>query len=241
MPMRGRQGGNQIASREQLGIGMLNEKPLHASLKEWYAQPGDRFEVPVDGFVIDIVRDDLLLEIQTGNLTSMKSKLATLVRSHRIRLIYPIAQEKWIVQLAMDRRTLTRRKSPRRGRMEDLFWEMVSIPHLLSNRNLSLEVLMIREEEARRYEGGRKRWRRKGWVTDERRLLEVVERRLFDEPADWLAFLPEGLDPFTARDLAEATGIRLNLAQKMAYFLREAKLVELIGRRGRANLYAAGA
>ena len=27
------------------GIGLLNEKPLHASLKQWYAQPGDQFEV----------------------------------------------------------------------------------------------------------------------------------------------------------------------------------------------------
>ena len=33
------------------GIGLLNEKPLHAALKEWYAQPEDRFEVSVDGFV----------------------------------------------------------------------------------------------------------------------------------------------------------------------------------------------
>ena len=40
------------------GIGLLNEKPLHASLKQWYARPGDRFEVPVHGFVIDIVRDE---------------------------------------------------------------------------------------------------------------------------------------------------------------------------------------
>ena len=47
------------------GIGLLNEKPLHASLKQWYARPGDRFEVAVGGFVIDIVRDDLLIEIQT--------------------------------------------------------------------------------------------------------------------------------------------------------------------------------
>jgi hypothetical protein len=30
------------------GIGLLNEKPLHASLKQWYARPGDRFEVPVE-------------------------------------------------------------------------------------------------------------------------------------------------------------------------------------------------
>ena len=44
-------------------IGLLNEKPLHAALKAWYAQPGDRFEVPLHGFVIDIVRDDVLLEV----------------------------------------------------------------------------------------------------------------------------------------------------------------------------------
>ena len=98
------------------GIGLLNEKPLHASLKEWYAQPGDRFEVAVDGFVIDIVRDDLLLEIQTGNFASIRSKLTNLVRSHQVRLIYPIAQEKWIVKLAKDDSSgVTRRKSPKRG------------------------------------------------------------------------------------------------------------------------------
>ena len=219
----------------------MNEKPLHASLKKWYAQPGDQFEVPVDGFVIDIVRNNLLLEIQTGSFASIKSKLAKLVRSHQIRLIYPIAQEKWIVRLAKDDgRAATRRKSPKRGRVEELFWNMVSIPQLISSTNLSLEVLMIREEEARRY-GGRRKWRRRGWVIAERRLLEVVDRRLFDKPADWLALLPEGFEPFTARDLAEAMGLRLELAQKMAYSLREAKLVKLIGRRGRANLYAAGA
>ena len=84
------------------GIGLLNEKPLHTSLKEWYSKPGDRFEVEVDGFVIDIVRDDLLLEIQTANFASIKSKLISLVRTHRVRLIYPIAKEKWIIKLAKD-------------------------------------------------------------------------------------------------------------------------------------------
>src|SRR6185436_14499305 len=86
------------AQRSMSRIGLLNEKPLHASLKQWYAQPGDRFEVPVDGFVIDIVRDNVLLEIQTRHFGAIKSKLATLVSSHQVRLIYPIAQEKWIVQ-----------------------------------------------------------------------------------------------------------------------------------------------
>lgn len=223
------------------GIGLLNEKPLHASLKKWYAQPGDRFEVSVDGFVIDIVRDGVLLEIQTGHFAAIKSKLATLVCSHRVRLIYPIAQEKWIVRLpAEDNGALARRRSPKRGRVEDLFRQTVGIPQLLAHSNFSLEVLLTREEEARRYEAGRK-WRSKGWVIKERRLIEVVDRRLFEGAGSWLALLPEKREPFTSRDLSAAIGIRLDLAQKMTYSLREAGFVKSVGKRARATLYEIGA
>lgn len=219
------------------GIGLLNEKPLHASLKQWYARPGDRFEVPVDGFVIDIVRNDLLIEIQTRNFSSLKAKLNRLAHSHPVRLVYPIVQEKWIVRSATaDGGKPIRRKSPKRGRWDDVFWELVSIPQLLSNPNFSLEVLMIRGEELRRYEKKR-RWRRKGWVTEGHRLLQVLDQRLFVTPSDWLGFLPAGLESFTTSDLATGTNTRTELAQKMAYCLREGKMIELIGRRGRANLY----
>jgi hypothetical protein len=218
-------------------IGLLNEKPLHASLKQWYAQPGDRFEVPVDGFVIDIVRDNVLLEIQTRHFGAIKSKLATLVDSHQVRLIYPIAREKWIVQSPGGANAfVTRRKSPKRGRVEDLFRELVAIPRLLSHENFSLEVLLTREEETRRYD--RRRWRTRGWVTEERRLMEVMERRVFETPRCWLALLPHRSEPFTSRDLAQAIGIRLDLAQKMTYSLREAGLIQALGKRGRATLYA---
>ena len=219
------------------GIGLINEKPLHASLKQWYARPGDRFEVPVDGFVIDIVRDDLLIEIQTRNFASINSKLCKLTRSYQVRLVYPVVQEKWIVRSATnDSRTAVRRKSPKRGRLEDLFWELVSIPQLLSNPNFSLEVLMIREEELRRYESKR-RWRRKGWIVEGRRLVDVLDRRLFGASSDWLTFVPDGLESFTTKDLATIADTRRDLAQKMAYCLRHTRMIELIGRQGRANLY----
>lgn len=222
---------------ETPGIGLLNEKPLHAALKQWCAQPGDQFEVPVDGYVIDIVRDGLLLEIQTRNFAAIRTKLRSLVRSHRVRLIHPIPLEKWILTPSKeDGSGVTRRKSPRRGRMEDLFREMVSLSRLLRHHNFSLEVLLTREEEMRRYDGKR-RWRRGGWVIEERRLVEVVDRRSFEKPDDWLALLPDGLESFTAGDLAEAMELRTELAQKMAYVLRNAGLIELTGRRGRAHLY----
>jgi len=43
---------------------------------------------------------------------------------------------------------------------------------------------------------------------------------------------------FAARDLAEAMGIRRKLAEKMAYCLCKANVIELKGKRGRANLYS---
>jgi hypothetical protein len=221
-------------------IGLLNEKPLHASLKQWYARPGDRMEVAVGGFVIDIVRDGLLIEIQTGSFAGIRAKLTNLVQSHQVRLIYPIAQEKWIVRPAAgEGRRAVRRKSPKRGRLEDLFWEVVSIPRVLAHRNFSFEVLMTREEEARRYEGKR-RWRSRGWGIEERRLLEVLDRRLFQNTADWRGLLPEALESFTTTDLATAADTGVTLAQKMAYCLRNAGVIDLIGRRGRANLYRVG-
>jgi len=219
------------------GIGLLNEKALHASLKQWYARPGDRLEVPVDGFVIDIVRDDLLIEIQTCNFFTIKSKLNNLARCHRVRLIYPIVEEKWIVRSATrNGKGAVRRKSPKRGRIEDLFWELVSIPQLLLNPNFSLEVLMIRGEEVRRYNEGKRKVRR-GWLIEGRRLLEVLDQRSFGQSADWLRFLPDGLELFTTSDLAARMNTRRDLAQKMAYCLREARMIELIGKSGRANLY----
>jgi hypothetical protein len=74
-------------------------------------------------------------------------------------------------------------------------------------------------------------------VTQERRLLDVLERRLFEGPADWRPLVPQGLGAFTASELAEATGMTGTAAQQMAYCLRALGVILLIGRRGRANLY----
>lgn len=219
-------------------IGQLNEKSLHAALKAACARPGDRFEVPVDGYVIDIVRGDLLVEIQTGNFSAIKTKLANLLHDHRLRLVYPIAKQKYIVKPDAGKKAgFTRRKSPKRGRLEHLFTELVRIPHLLGHPNFSLEVLLIREEEVRRYAGGR-HWRKRGWVTEERRLLEIVDKKRYDTPAHLDAFLPNTLsDRFTTKNLAEELGIALRLAQCMAYCLRHLQVIAPIGKERNALVY----
>jgi hypothetical protein len=219
-------------------IGSLNEQPLHAALKAWYARPGDRMEADVDGYIIDIVRDDLLIEIQTTSFGKLSRKLCDLLARHRVRLVYPVAQEKWIVRLADDEQTrLGRRKSPVRGTFAHLFGQLVSFPGLLADPNLALDVLLIQEEELRRHEPGRA-WRRKGWVTHQRHLLEVVDRRLFRGPADLLSLLPPDLPVrFTTADLAKGMGQRRRLAQQAAYCLREVGAIAQVGKQGNALLY----
>lgn len=225
--------------QSQTNIGLLNEKPLHAALKQWVARPGDRIEVPIDGYIIDVVRDDLLIEIQTGNFSTVKQKLTDLVSRHQLRLVYPIAREKWLLKLPPEAGGETeRRKSPKRGQIEELFRELVSFPELLAEQRFSLEVLFTQEEEVRRYDP-RRRWRRRGWRTEERRLLAVVERRLFEGPGDAAALLPQGLpERFTTADLAAAIGRSRWWGQKMAYCLRKVGVIEEVGRRGRSILYA---
>ncbi len=216
-------------------IGTLNEKPLHAALKDVCAQPGDRFEVPVDGFFVDLVRGDLLIEFQTAGFSAIRRKLQSLLDSHPVRLVHPIAEAKWIVKLNRDgSKVLSRRKSPKRGCVDDLFAELVSLPTLLAHENFSLEVLMIHEEEVRRDD----RRRRKSWRRCERRLLEVVDRWVFDSPMDLADLLPEDLpEPFTTADLAERLKRPRWLAQKMAYCLRESGVLAVEGKRGNALLY----
>jgi hypothetical protein len=217
---------------------VLNEQPLHAALKRHYASPRASLEVNVDGFVIDIVEDDLLLEIQTGSFSVVKEKMACLAQCHPLRLIYPIAREKWLLKLPRQKGGETkRRKSPKRGRLEEVFKELVSFPELLREETFSLEVVFIQEEEVRRYDPARG-WRKHGWVTVERRLLDVIERHLFRQPADFASIVPEGLpERFTTAHLARAMDGPRYLAQKMAYCLCRMGVTTQVGRQGRSKLY----
>jgi hypothetical protein len=219
-------------------IGTLGEKPLHASLKRWYARAGDRTEVAVDGFVIDLVRGDRLIEIQTRGFRFMKQKVATLLdHGHRVRIVHPIAVDRWIVRVDDDGAALSRRRSPRHGSPTDLFAELVSFPHLPAHPGLEIDLILTQEEEIRRHVPGRA-WRRRGWTVEERRLVEVVDTLLIRDNDDLAALLPAGLpERFTTADLATELGRPRREAQQMAYCLRNAGIIEAVDKRGNAVEY----
>jgi len=219
-------------------IGTLREKPLHASLKRWYARPGDRVEVPVDRFVVDLVRDVLLIEVQTRGFSSMKQKLANLLDlGHHVRIVHPIAVNRWIVKTDADGKVLSRRRSPRHGDPTDLFAELVSFPDLVADPGLEIHLILTQEEEYRRHNPNRS-WRRKGWTVVERRLIDVVDTLMISGPEDLAGLLPTDLpETFTTEDLAAALGRTRRSAQQMAYCLRQAGVVVPVGKAGNAVQY----
>jgi hypothetical protein len=215
----------------------MTEYSLHSEIKDWYKISGDELEVKVEDFVVDILRGKLLIEIQTRNFSAVKKKLVKLLLNNQVRLVYPISKLKWIVHESITGQFLRRRKSPKKGKLLDLFYELVHTPTLIEDRNFSLEVLLIEEEELR-CNDGRGSWRRRGVSVKDRKLMNVFDRIVFEDSRDFLEFLPKELDEcFTNRVLALKLGISINLAQKITYCLRKMGAVSIAGKKGNELLF----
>jgi hypothetical protein len=219
-------------------FGSRRESSLHSSIKKWYFLEGDRLEAKVDDFIVDMVRGDLLIEIQTANFSAIKPKLKRLLKDHKVRLLYPIPRKKWIVHRSMSNGEITgRRMSPKRGSLYDLFSELIRIADLFPIGNLSIEVLMIEVEEIW-CNDGKGSWRRKGASIEDRRLIDILESVMFENKMDFLGVLPKGLpNPFTNRNLAENLRIPINQSRKMTYSLRKIGTIKDAGKNGNQMLF----
>ncbi len=229
------------AARAAEGFTTYREGSLHAALKDHYAglATGSRVEAVVDGFVVDVVGPDELIEIQTRGFAGLRRKLEQLVETRRVVVVHPMALEKWLVVIDAEAAIIRRRRSPRRALPLDLFDELVSIPALLTHPNFRIELLLTCEEEIRGPVpvGARFRYPREWWRLD-RRLVEIVETYRIDGPAELAALLPSGLpDVFTTADIVVATGRSKRLAMRAVYCLERCGAIARAGRQGRHVAY----
>ena len=225
-------------------IGELNERSLHRALKQRYAARGGTVEGVVGGYVADVLLGDRIVEIQTGSFSSLKRKLPRLLAEYPVTLVHPIARDRFIVRMdhppadGGDPGVPTaRRKSPKHGSQFGVFQALTGIPRLLDHPNLTLDIVMVVDEDIRVPYQGRRR-RRRDWVSVDRRLLEVIETHTIEGMADLFAMVDAELpEAFTSRDLAEAMRASRRLGQQAAFCFREAGLTEICGKRDRFLLY----
>jgi hypothetical protein len=216
------------------------ETSLHRQLKALYAGREARVEERLAEFRIDAIRDGQLVEIQHGGLAAIRSKIARLLETHDVLVVKPLVARKQLVRLARQGgKELSRRLSPKRATLLDLFHELIYFTRVFPHPRLTLETPLVEIEE-RRYpgHGRRRRWRKGDCVVEDQRLTAVVGVHRFRTAADLLALLPGGLPAkFHSGHVAEALGIDRWVAQRIVYCLRQTGAAETCGKTGNAVLY----
>jgi hypothetical protein len=223
-----------------MGIGELAEGPLHAALKLHLARPGDRLEVAVERWVIDLVRvDGELVEVQTGGFGPLGRKLDGLLDRHRIRIVHPVPAIRWIVRTDPGGEVTSRRRSPSAASTAEVFDVLVAVPTLIGHPNLVVEVLLCEEEHVRAAAPPRRGRRQRD--PGVRRLIRVLDAYEIRQPTDVVGMLGADLPaaPFTTAELGARIGAPTVLAQRITFCLRHLELIEPVGKRGHAPLYRA--
>lgn len=231
---------NQSTNNSRSGIGTLNENSLHANIIHSLFQDGDQLEAEVDGFYIDILRQDKAIEVQTKNLGKLSRKVLSLADNIPVEIVVPIHKTKIISKLDRDGNLVSQRKSPKQGKIIDIFDELVRATDIFSHPSISLTIIMIEADEVWK-DDGKGSWRRKGWSIHERKLIRTLSEHRFQSPEDLLSLLPKSLpSPFTNQNLSKTLGIRASTAGKITYTFRKMNLLEVIGKEGNAYLFKIG-
>ncbi len=216
------------------------ETSLHRELKAVYARQGSRLEVQVGDYRIDVVSAGQLVEIQHGPLAAIRDKVQTLLAAHRVLVVKPIVVKKVLVkQTAKGGRILGRRVSPKRGRILDLFDELVYFTRVFPHQRLTLDIPLVDIEEWRYPgHGRRRRWRPNDHQVEDQKLTAIREVYRLRTASDMGRLITCPLPrPFHTGHLAASLRVERRFAQRMAYCLRKIGALNEVGKKGNARLY----
>lgn len=218
------------------GIGVLNERTLHAAIK-LYLEPSELCrEVDVGRRTADIVGEDGIIEIQTRGLERLGDKLSEFLPLVRVTVVLPIARNRrvWHVDPG-DGSVSGGRKSPVTGTPFSAFDELCKLGQFLGHENLTFRIMFFDVDD---YRVPDKKRSRRGTVRYDRVPSDLTDELFIRSPGDLRLLLPEGLPPeFTSAVLAKQGRVRPAVAQKALTLLTKAGITERIGKSGRYYLY----
>ncbi len=226
------------SQRDRVGIGTLQEKTVHAVLKNYYAPNEEMHEIYLENYVADIFTGNEIIEIQNGNFYKIRAKLEEFLSRYPVTIVYPIPHTKWLIWMDVETGECTnKRKSPVTGSAYYAFAELYRIKSFLTNENLRFCFPLIDVEEYRLLNG---------WSADKKKGSHRYDRipvALFDEVVierreDYLQFLPYELPiEFTTTDLKQIAKISAKTAGLVLNILHYVGIIEKIGKKGRSYLY----
>lgn len=224
--------------RARVGIGTLQEKTIHAVLKDYYAPDIAMQEVPVGGFVADICTGTEIIEIQTAHFDNMRKKLDCFLADYPVTVVYPIPQIKYLIWVDVETGECSKpRKSTVKGSVYRAFYELYKIKPYLQNPNLRLCFPLLEVEESRLLDGW-SRDKKKGSHRYDRIPCALLGEIRIDSLKDYSGLLPSDLpEPFTAAEFGKAVGEKKETAGKVLHILNYLHIIERCENRGKAYTY----
>lgn len=192
------------------GIGILQEKPLHATLKWWLDDIPDHHEVTLPcGRVADVYDGQRVYEIQTGGFSPLRKKLEQLLPLYPVTVVHPIPRYKYLSWIDPDTgETTPPRKSPKKGQFVQGCHQLVYVLPLLGHPNLTVKLVLMDMEEQRLADG----WSRDGKRGSHRAVLlplTLEDTLTLTQPADYAALVPDSLPAqFTATQFGKAARLQ---------------------------------
>lgn len=238
-------------------INTYNESNLHLTLKKIYAlESNGKTEVRLDDtpWICDILDENGdAIEIQTSNLSALTEKAEYILETGRkIKIVHPVFEEKYIEMRDSSGNTLYRKKSPKKATIYDSLRGMTKICPLFLNQNCVLEVLYVKITESRRRTESeaqlvnKSRRRLKNWLPDGKRLDEILSKKTFSTPEDFLELLcgaektEAGLFRLcdVTKAIKEKSGFRAAKWSKLLlWILAKMNLIEVAEIKGRSKFY----
>lgn len=191
------------------GIGRLNEKLLHRTLKHYFEPDTNFHEVEYLGSIADIKNEEGITEIQTRSFGKLLPKLERFLPEQPVKILLPIIERKTICLVDIEGgEGYAPRKSPKKGKLYDALNELPRLGDFAIDENLSVLLVFIDAEETRMANQTKKVGRKR---TDKIDCIPTSINYIIElkKPVDYSIFIPDDLpEEFTAKDFQNKTGLK---------------------------------
>lgn len=229
---------SKALTREREGIGTLNEKNIHAALKNYYSEEFDR-EAKIGGFYADIVTEKGIFEIQTANWGKLNKKLEVMLDACHVTIVYPFEQRTKVITVSDTSGEVLRKSGFRKNNsLSDFFLELYRIKSFLTDPNLTICIAQLDIEKVSYVSENTGRRRGRGKYV---KIPIALNKEIYlEKPQDYLTLLPEDIKEklpkeFTLKELKAL--IKPTDESITAEILGYLGVIEKCGKRSNAELY----
>ena len=219
---------------KQNSIGTKKERTLHQYLKYYFCNESIYHEQKLKGYIVDILKDNQIIEIQTSAFNAMRKKLETLLNDYPINIVYPIIVERTLYNFDEEGVLLNIRKSPKKEHPLKIGKELYKINNLLNHPNLTFTLVLLKVYEERipyinRYK--QKRTTRINQIPYE--LIEVIN---LNTNSDFINLIPFDTE-FTSNDFKKKVKLSPRDTSSSLLALRTLNVVEIVRKDGKKYIY----